>query len=334
MVSRYPAAWLDELRSRSDLVQIVSGYVALNKKGRKYWGLCPFHGEKTASFSVDGEQQLYYCFGCKAGGNVFSFLMEMERLSFQEAVEQLAERAHLPVPALEKDEDYERRRTVRERLFSANREAARFYHDNLFSPSGSDSLSYLRGRGLNDSVIRKFGLGAAPAEWSALSDFLLEKGFTLERTPKMKYVIQSRLSGITEEQREVLGCMSVFPGKIGVAELELLMPGMDRLRLLRILEQLQESGLIQETLVGWNVYYRFVHRIYQEYIYEHQSAGKCRQYHQMLGEYSLHLRLFQYIDDADPVIALKLDIHAESRLIRDLVRSGMENDLLTFMNEF
>ena len=116
-------------------------------------------------------------------------------------------------------------------------------------------------------------------------NIIREKGFTLERTPKMKYVIQSRLSGITEEQREVLGCMSVFPGKIGVAELELLMPGMDRLRLLRILEQLQESGLIQETLVGWNVYYRFVHRIYQEYIYEHQSAGKCRQYHQMLGEY-------------------------------------------------
>ena len=112
-----------------------------------------------------------------------------------------------------------------------------------------------------------------------------EKGFTLERTPKMKFVIQSRLSGITEEQREVLGCMSVFPGKIGVAELELLMPGMDRLGLLRILEQLQQSGLIQEVLVGWNVYYKFVHRIYQEYIYEHQSAGKSRQYHQMLGEY-------------------------------------------------
>ena len=79
MSSRYPAAWLDELRSRSDIVQIVSGYVALNKKGRKYWGLCPFHGEKTPSFSVDGEHQLYYCFGCKAGGNVFHFYTHKQK---------------------------------------------------------------------------------------------------------------------------------------------------------------------------------------------------------------------------------------------------------------
>ena len=211
MVSRYPAAWLDELRSRSDLVQIVSGYVALNKKGRKYWGLCPFHGEKTASFSVDGEQQLYYCFGCKAGGNVFSFLMEMERLSFQEAVEQLAERAHLPVPALEKDEDYERRRTVRERLFSANREAARFYHDNLFSPSGSDSLSYLRGRGLNDSVIRKFGLGAAPAEWSALSDFLLEKGFTLDELVLAGLTVRKQKENGKQTYFDMFRSRAIFP---------------------------------------------------------------------------------------------------------------------------
>ena len=126
MASRYPSAWLDELRSRSDIVQIVSGYVALNKKGRKYWGLCPFHGEKTASFSVDGEHQLYYCFGCKAGGNVFHFYMEMEHCTFSEAVEQLAERAHMVPPEMERDEDYERRRTQRERLLSANKAAARY----------------------------------------------------------------------------------------------------------------------------------------------------------------------------------------------------------------
>ena len=179
MSSRYPAAWLDELRSRTDIVQLVSGYVALNKKGRKYWGLCPFHGEKTASFSVDGEHQLYYCFGCKAGGNAFHFYMEMERCSFNEAVEQLAERAHMALPEMEKDEDYERRRTQRERLLSANREAARFYHENLFTPGGADALAYLRRRGLSDSVIRKFGLGAAPHDWSVVSDRLLEKGYTL-----------------------------------------------------------------------------------------------------------------------------------------------------------
>ena len=180
MASRYPSAWLDELMSRSDLVQIVSGYVPLTKKGNRYWGLCPFHGEKTASFSVDGEHQLYYCFGCKAGGNVFSFLMEMERLPFHEVIEQLAERAHMPLPEMEKDEDYERRRTQRERLLNANREAARFYHETLFTPAGSAALAYLRNRGLSDSVIRKFGLGASPDAWTSLSDYLQEKGWSLD----------------------------------------------------------------------------------------------------------------------------------------------------------
>ena len=179
-MARYPSAWLDELRSRSDIVQIISGYVGLKKKGKKYWGLCPFHGEKTASFSVDGEQQLYYCFGCKAGGTVFQFVMDIERCSYHEAVEMLAERAHLPLPEMEQDEDYERRRSRRERLLEANRQAAKFYHETLFKPEGEPSLAYLRRRGLSDAVIRKFGLGAAPDDWTALTDHLTEAGFTLD----------------------------------------------------------------------------------------------------------------------------------------------------------
>ena len=179
-MARYPSAWLDELRSRSDIVQIISGYVGLKKKGKKYWGLCPFHGEKTASFSVDGEQQLYYCFGCKAGGSVFQFVMDIERLNYNEAVEFLAERAHMPLPEMEQDEEYERRRSRRERLLEANRQAARFYHEMLFRPQGAASLKYLQKRGLSDAVIRKFGLGAAPDEWTALTDHLTEAGFTLD----------------------------------------------------------------------------------------------------------------------------------------------------------
>ncbi len=180
MASRFPAHWLDELRSRSDIVQVVSGYVGLKKSGRKYWGLCPFHGEKTASFSVDGEQQLYYCFGCKAGGDVIRFMMEIERCSFYEAVEILADRAHVPLPEMENDADWEQRQTRRERLLSANREAAKFYHEMLFSPEGAASLNYLRKRGLSDSIIRKFGLGAAPDQWSALTDHLIAAGYTTE----------------------------------------------------------------------------------------------------------------------------------------------------------
>ncbi len=188
MASRYPASWLDELRVRSDLVQIVSGYVSLKKSGRKYWGLCPFHGEKTASFSVDGERQLYYCFGCKAGGTVINFIMDIERLDFSEAVSFLAERAHMPLPELENSEDYERRRTQRERLLNANREAARYYHELLYQPEGAASLAYLRKRGLTDGIIRRFGLGASPENWTALTDRLLQQGFTLD---------ELRLAGLT-----------------------------------------------------------------------------------------------------------------------------------------
>lgn len=180
MASRFPAPWLDDLRSRSDIVQVISGYVGLKKSGRKYWGLCPFHGEKTASFSVDAEQQLFYCFGCKTGGNVITFIMEIERCSYHEAVELLADRAHIPMPEMVNDDDWERRRTRRERLLGANREAAKFYHEMLFRPEGAASLSYLRKRGLSDSVIRKFGLGAAPDQWTALTDHLISSGYTLD----------------------------------------------------------------------------------------------------------------------------------------------------------
>ncbi len=178
MAGRYPESWIDELRSRNDIVQTVSGYVALKKRGKKYVGLCPFHSEKTASFNVDEEAQLYYCFGCKAGGTVINFLMDIEHLTFQEAVEQLAERAHMPLPQMVEDEDYERRRSQRERLLNANREAARFFHSTLFTPEGEKALRYLKERGLSDGVIRKFGLGAAPAGWDSLTRYMKEKGYT------------------------------------------------------------------------------------------------------------------------------------------------------------
>ena len=211
MASRYPAAWLDELRSRSDIVQIVSGYVALNKKGRNYWGLCPFHGEKTASFSVDGEHQLYYCFGCKAGGDVIHFMMDIERLSFPEAVEQLADRAHMTIPEMEKDEDYERRRTQRERLLNANREAARFYHETLFTPAGEASLAYLRRRGLSDSVIRKFGLGASPDSWSVMSDRLMEKGWKLDELVLAGLTVRKKNDDGKERYFDMFRNRAMFP---------------------------------------------------------------------------------------------------------------------------
>ena len=196
MSPRYPSSWLDELYSRTDIVQVVSGYVSLKKNGRNYWGLCPFHGEKTASFSVSPDKQFYYCFGCKAGGNAANFLMEMERCSYHEAVEMLAERAHMPLPEMINDPDAERRRSERARLLDANREAARFYHETLFTPAGAASLAYLRKRGLSDGVIRKFGLGAAPDSWDALTKHLLEAGFT------RRELTTAGLSWVREKENE------------------------------------------------------------------------------------------------------------------------------------
>ena len=177
---KFPAAWLDELRSRADIVQVVGQYVSLKRNGHKHWGLCPFHGEKTASFSVDQERQMYYCFGCKAGGSVIQFIMDIERLEFPEAVKHLADQLHMPLPQMEEDPDYQRRRTQRDRLLEANKEAARFFHQTLFTPAGQASLDYLKRRGLTDSVIRKFGLGAAPNGWDVLTKHLQEKGYSLE----------------------------------------------------------------------------------------------------------------------------------------------------------
>ena len=177
---RFPPSWLDELRARADIVQIVGQYVQLKKNGRKYWGLCPFHGEKTASFSVDPEKQLFYCFGCKAGGSVIHFVMEIEHLPFPEAVKHLADQLHMPLPQMEADPDYQRRQTQRERLLACNRDAARFFYETLFTPAGQPMLDYLKRRGVSDGVIRKFGLGAAPNSWDALTRAMQAKGYTTE----------------------------------------------------------------------------------------------------------------------------------------------------------
>jgi DNA primase len=169
---------LDELRERADIVSVVSEYVTLKQSGRRYWGLCPFHHEKTASFSVDGDRQVYYCFGCKAGGSVIQFVMEMERLAFPEAVHRLAEKVRMPLPERLEDAHYERLQSEKARIYEANRAAAQWFHSQLWAPQGAPLLSYLHGRGLDDAAIRRFGLGAAPDAWDALTQALAAQGYT------------------------------------------------------------------------------------------------------------------------------------------------------------
>ena len=177
-MARFSDAFLDELRSRVSLEEIVSEYVPLKQKGRRFWGCCPFHNEKTPSFSVDSESQLYYCFGCHKGGTVINFVMEMERMEFQEAVRHLAERAHMALPEPSaKEKSTSINAQERERIYEANVIAARYFHSMLWTDEGSEVLNYLYKRGLNDADIRRFGLGASPRGWDNLIRHLEEQGY-------------------------------------------------------------------------------------------------------------------------------------------------------------
>ncbi|NLO86609.1 MAG: DNA primase [Clostridiales bacterium] len=179
MAVRYPPQWLDELRARADIVKIINSYVPLKKNGHRFVGLCPFHNETAPSFSVDEQKQVYHCFGCKAGGSVIQFVMEIERLSFQEAVGFLADQVHLPLPQMQNDPAYEQRRSLKERIYLANKAAARLYHQHLWQPDSVHILRYLQDRGLSDAVIRRFGIGAAP-NGANIGKALMNEGFTEE----------------------------------------------------------------------------------------------------------------------------------------------------------
>ena len=174
----FPDAWLDELLAKNDIVSVVSSYVELRPKGRRLRGLCPLHGEKTPSFSVSPDKQMFYCFGCHAGGTVIQFIMQMERLSFVEAVKLLANRAGMELPENADDTAMQRERAYKERLYAACKAAARFYMETLLGPDGAPGRAYLAGRGLTSESVKRFGIGYAPAAWDALKNHLLAAGFT------------------------------------------------------------------------------------------------------------------------------------------------------------
>lgn len=217
MAGRFTDAWLEELRSRVPIEEVVSEYVRLKQKGKRFWGLCPFHGEKTPSFSVDSESQLYYCFGCHKGGTVFNFVMDLERMEFPEAVKYLAERAHMEIPEDDRQSPGQRMSAnERERMYEANVMAARYFHSLLWTDEGAKALNYLYSRGLNDHDIKKSGLGAAPGGWDTLTKLLEEKGFergllvraglTVERDGRAYDMFRGRvIFPIINPQGKVLG---------------------------------------------------------------------------------------------------------------------------------
>ena len=175
---RYSDEVIEEVRARNDVVDVIGGYIHLQKKGSNYFGLCPFHNEKSPSFSVSPQKQMYYCFGCGKGGNVITFVMDYENESFQEAVASLAERAGIELPQEEESEESRRQADYRSILFAIQKEAARYFYHQLMSENGKRGYLYLRGRGLSDETIKNFGLGYANQYPDDLYRFLRQKGFS------------------------------------------------------------------------------------------------------------------------------------------------------------
>ena len=189
---RYPREIIDEVRMQNDIVEVISQYVPLKQKGSSYFGLCPFHNEKTASFSVNSEKQFYYCFGCGAAGNVFSFLMEMENLDFPEAMKKLAERAHITLPEPEKSAQVIAAEQTKQRLFDIHTAAGRYFYDCLQEKQGEQARAYLTKRQMDPRMARKFGIGYSPDSYDALFKHLKEKGFTLSDILKSGLVLENK----------------------------------------------------------------------------------------------------------------------------------------------
>lgn len=174
----YPEELIEEVRTRNDIVEVISGYVRLQKKGSNYFGLCPFHNEKSPSFSVSPGKQMYYCFGCGAGGNVITFLMEYENQTFPEAVRTLAPRAGIALPEADDSKEARQADSRRAKLLEINKEAAKYFYYQLRTERGSVGMEYLRKRELSDETMNHFGLGYANKYSNDLIQYLKSKGYS------------------------------------------------------------------------------------------------------------------------------------------------------------
>ena len=188
----FPEAFLDELTARNPIEDVVGQYVSLKRSGSNLFGLCPFHGEKTASFSVAPDKGIYYCFGCHKGGGVINFQMEVEGLSYPDAVRALAKRVGMEVP---EDEQYQSRYRQQERLWALHKEAARFFHSQLYAPVGRAALEYAFGRGMSKSILTTFGVGYAPDTWDSMVKAMRAKGYTEQELKDSGLVTVSQKNG-------------------------------------------------------------------------------------------------------------------------------------------
>ena len=198
----FPPSFLDELVARNPIEDVVGQHVQLKRSGSNLFGLCPFHGEKTASFSVNPEKGIYYCFGCHKGGGAINFQMEIEGLSYPDAVRALAKRVGLEVPD---DEQYQSRYRQQERLWALHKEAARFFHSQLYAPIGGEALNYALGRGMSRSILTAFGVGYAPDSWDSMVKAMRAKGYTDEELKESGLVtVSQKTNGLLDRFRDRL----------------------------------------------------------------------------------------------------------------------------------
>ena len=196
-----PEQFIDELVARSDIADVVSSYVHLTQKGGNLWGLCPFHNEKTPSFAVSPDKQIYHCFGCGKGGGVISFIMEMENLSYPDAIRLLAQRAGMEVPDTGTDEAGRKKRA---RILEANKQAARFYYEYLNSPGGKRVQDYIAQRQISRRYAVRFGLGAAPDSWDELTKALTARGFSKMELIDAGLAVAGKNGGVYDKFRSRL----------------------------------------------------------------------------------------------------------------------------------
>lgn len=190
---------IEEIRMKNDIVDVISGYVKLQKKGSSYFGLCPFHNEKSPSFSVSRSKQMYYCFGCGAGGNVFTFIMEYENYTFAEAVKMLAERAGVEVPEAEYSQEAKDKANLKATLLEINKMAAKYFYAQLKSEQGKTALTYLTKRGLDEETITAFGLGYSNKYSDDLYKYLKMKGYNDEILAKAGLISISEKNGVYDK---------------------------------------------------------------------------------------------------------------------------------------
>ena len=186
---RYSDEIIEEVRSSNDIVDVISQYVTLKRSGRNYFGLCPFHKEKSPSFSVSPDKQIYHCFGCGVGGNVFHFLSKIENITFRESIEELAERAGITLPVLDSREDT-KQMELKTKVYEINALAAQFYHENLYKPSSKIAQEYIKKRKLDNKTLQSFLIGYS-GNFDELYQMLKQKGYTEEQMMASSMIVKS-----------------------------------------------------------------------------------------------------------------------------------------------